>query len=125
MGKKRIMIIEDEIITAKSIASELEKSGYIISSIQTMGEEAIALAINEKPDIILMDIIIHGNMDGIEVAEKILSNVHIPIIYMTGYSDNETMKRAKKTKPVDYLVKPIDLDRLKHVIASALIGSKL
>jgi len=107
MPKLNVMIVEDELITAKAIAVLLKKLNYNPISIVSSGEEALSKIKNLDLDLILMDIILAGDIDGIETAEIIYSNYNIPIIYITAYGDKNTLDRAKLSEPYGYIVKPI------------------
>ncbi|MBI4682595.1 MAG: response regulator [Nitrospirae bacterium] len=108
MTKKRIMVVEDEGITAMRIKRSLEDMGYTVSSTVFSGEEAVEKAEQEKPDLVLMDIVLRGKMDGIEAARQIHSNFNIPVVYLTAHSDDKMLKRIKKTEPLGYIIKPFD-----------------
>ena len=114
------MIVENEIIEAMVLQKLLELWGYDVGEIATSGEEAIKKAKNEKPHLVLMDLSIYGETDGIEVAERINSQFGIPIIFMTGYSDEETTKKARIANPAGYFTKPLDYDKLKVTIESII-----
>lgn len=116
----KILIVEDEAITAMDIQKALEIRGFEVVSIASMGKEAIKKAGELKPDLVLMDIILKGNTDGITVADKIMSLFDIPVIYITAFSDEETFKRAKLTKPYGFITKPINYNELKGYIEIAL-----
>ena len=92
--------------------------GFLVCGNFTTGEEAIEFVQNAKPDVILMDINLVGEIDGIEAAEKITEKLNIPIIFMTGYVESEIYKRAQKTKPVAYLTKPVEIWNLKPIFES-------
>lgn len=89
------MVVEDESIIANDLKESLEKSGYVVSSIVSSGDKAINRAGEDRPDLILMDIVLKGEMDGIEAAETIRSRFHIPTIYLTAYGDDKFLSRAK------------------------------
>ena len=112
--EKQILVVEDEVITALDIQRRLKSLGYQVPEIICSGEEAIEKVKQNKPDLILMDINLFGGMDGIEAASKIHSFSDIPIIYLTAFSDNETLQRAKITEPYAYIVKPFK-DRDLHL----------
>jgi signal transduction histidine kinase len=118
--KKQILIIEDERIIAYDIKHHLEKSGYLVLAIFAYGEEAIEQAGSLQPDLILMDIMLKGKINGIEAAEQITSKYSIPIIYLTAYSDDNTLKNAKITQPFGYILKPFDETQLIATIEIAL-----
>ena len=108
MSRTRVMIVENEIIVARSYEYVLELLGYSICCIAFSGEEAIEKAEIEKPDVILMDIAVKGKMDGIEAGNKIKALYGIPVIYLTGYDDDELRERAGVTHRFEYLVKPVE-----------------
>lgn len=117
MKKKiKILIVEDEVLIARWLKMELEDAAYEVFDFVTTGEEAIKIALTKKPDIILMDIHLASNMDGITAAREIHTKIDIPIIIMTGYNKDDTFKRAQKVKPVAFLEKPVDLYTIKPVI---------
>ncbi len=94
MAKINIIIVEDERITAEDIKKALNSVGYEVPAIVPSGEEAIKAAEELKPDLVIMDIKLEGEMDGIQAAEQIRSKLGIPIIYLTAYSDEKTVQRA-------------------------------
>ncbi|MDO9576905.1 MAG: response regulator [Candidatus Cloacimonadales bacterium] len=117
MKKKiKILIVEDEVIIAECLKMELELSGYDVCDFVTSGEEAIIIAKEKDPDVILMDIYLAGVIDGIEAAKEIIANKKIPIIFCTGYTESEIFERAKKLNPVAYLRKPIIAEEVKVVL---------
>lgn len=101
-----ILIVEDKTVIAESIAATLKKSGYAIAGKAATGEEALQIVKKEAPDVVLMDIQLAGKLDGIQTAGKIKMLVDIPIIYLTDFSDEDTINRAKPTRPAAYLLKP-------------------
>jgi len=124
MVKTKILIVEDEIITVMSLQHLLELWGYRVCGQASSGKEAIEKAEREKPDIALIDISLSGDINGIEAARQILSCFSIPIIFITGYSDKETMKEIKDTEPAGCFVKPLDFDKLKSTLDSLVQKSK-
>jgi len=104
--KKHILVVEDEIITAMDIQNRMVNLGYYVPAIVCSGEEAIIKVKENKPDLVLMDINLNGNIDGIEATSKIHSFSDIPVIYITADSDEKTLERAKITEPYAYIVKP-------------------
>jgi DNA-binding NarL/FixJ family response regulator len=106
MGFKKILIIEDEFIIAEDIRTSLEVNGHSVISICGNGEDALKVACDLKPDILLADVVLEGKMNGIETAAKILDSLHIPVIYITAHSDLTTLEKAAKTLPYGYLLKP-------------------
>ncbi|MBI4682151.1 MAG: PAS domain S-box protein [Nitrospirae bacterium] len=113
MGKAKILIVEDEAIIAKDLQWRLEGMGYDVPIVVASGADAINASDKYAPDLILMDIMLLGPMDGIETADRIRSNADIPVIYLTAYADEEVLERAKITEPFGYLLKPIG-DRELH-----------
>ncbi len=118
MIKKKILIVEDEVITAMSLQHLLEHWGCGKCEKVSSGKEAIEKAMSEKPDIVLIDINLRGETNGIEAAKQLQARFCVPIIFITGYSDEETIKEAKKIKPVGYFVKPLDFNKLRLTIES-------
>ncbi|RLC47277.1 MAG: hypothetical protein DRI23_11505 [Candidatus Cloacimonadota bacterium] len=117
MNKKvKILLVEDEAIVAQYLSLELELEGYEVCGYVATGEEAIQKALEEKPDLILMDINILGDIDGIQAAEEILKQRYIPIIFMTGYSKLEFTSRAQKLNPLGYFNKPVEVETLAPLI---------
>jgi len=101
----QILVVEDERITGEDIKRGLKKAGYDVPAIVSSGEEAVQEAKKLQPDLVIMDIKLEGEMDGIEAAEKIKSKFDIPVIYLTAYSDENTLKRAKITHPSGFILK--------------------
>ena len=121
MTTQSIYIVEDEIITAQSIASNLKKLGYQVIGISTTGTEAISQVLQLKPDLVLMDILLKkDDIDGIIAAQKIQEQLNIPIVYLTAHSDDATLERAKLTTPFGYILKPYSKKDLRISIKMAL-----
>jgi len=125
MEDVNIMIVEDEVIVAKEIETSLKGMGYSVTSMVNTGEAAIEKAERESPDIILMDIQLNGQMDGIEAAEVIRSRFEVPIIFLTAYADEQKLSRAKPTLPFGYVLKPFRDHELKVAIEMALHVSRV
>ena len=106
MEKIRIFIVEDESIVAKDIQNSCLKLGYEVVGIANNGKEAIEKIIETSPDLILMDIMIKGDLTGIDVSERIKEKVKIPVIFLTAYADEGTLSKAKITEPYGYILKP-------------------
>jgi PAS domain S-box-containing protein len=102
----RILIVEDEAIVAMEIERRLKKLGYTVPTIIFSGQEAVQAALDLQPDLIIMDIKLKGDIDGIEAAHRIHQQLDVPIIYLTAYSDADILARAKITEPYGYIVKP-------------------
>ncbi len=125
MDKSKILIVEDEIIIAMEIAERLKAMGYEVTRIVSNGQMAIENVKKDKPDLILMDIMIQGNMDGIETATKIRSFSDIPVIYLTANADESTLQRAKVSDAFGYLIKPFEERELNTTIEMALYKHKM
>lgn len=100
-----ILVVEDEGITAKDIKNSLEKADYNVVAVLTNGEEAVKFSEEKKPDLVIMDIKLDGKLDGVDAAQIIESKFGIPIIYLTSYSDKNTIERVKSTHPSAFIVK--------------------
>ena len=120
MNSEKIMVVEDEWVVSEQLCRSLEDLGYTISSTASAGDEAIRKVEADSPDLILMDIVLKGKMDGIEAADRINSQFNIPVIYLTAYTNQEYIVRAKQTKPFSYLVKPFNQKELYANIEMAL-----
>ena len=116
----QILIVEDENVIAQYIKECLEKFGYSVPAIATSGEEAIKKATEISPNLVLMDIKLKGDIDGVQAAENIWHSFQIPIIYSTGYSDRNTLERARITEPFGYILKPFEEKDLYVAIELAL-----
>ena len=106
MKKTQILIVEDEGLVAKDLQSMLRRLGYDVPATVGTGELAIQTAATNQPDLILMDIQLRGNMDGVVAAESIKANQDVPIVYLTANSDEATLQRAKVTYPFVFMIKP-------------------
>lgn len=114
------MVVEDEGIIAQDIKNCLEGLGYIVPDVVFTGREAIQRAAELRPDLVLMDIVLKGDIDGIETATEIRKHYNIPIVYLTAYEDDRTLKRAKMTEPLGYILKPFEERYLRSSIEMAL-----
>jgi two-component system, cell cycle sensor histidine kinase and response regulator CckA len=123
--KAKILIVEDEAVNAKLIRARIQSLGHIAVGPALTGEAAIRMALEEKPDLILMDIGLQGEMDGIEAAKIIKDKISTQIIYITAYSEEEFIKRAKPTIPHGYLLKPFHGKELNIAVEMALYAGKL
>jgi light-regulated signal transduction histidine kinase (bacteriophytochrome) len=121
----QILVVEDEAIVAESIASKLGKIGYQVAGPVSTGEDAVRVAGEVRPDVILMDIHLAGTIDGIEAAGEITEKFHIPVIFLTAYADDKTLERAKEVKPFGYIIKPFRERDLDATIRMAQERSKL
>lgn len=120
MAPIKILVVEDEAIVAEDIASCLEKMGYSIVDVVATGEEAIAAATLHQPDLVLMDIMLQGHMDGVEATQHIRQTLKLPVVYLTANADEQTLDRAKITRPFGYILKPFKDKELRATIEIAL-----
>lgn len=120
METASIMVVEDESIVALDLQNRLKKLGYRIAAVAAEGKDAYRKAIATRPNLVLMDIKIKGNMDGISTAELIQSEYDVPIIYITAFADEPTLQRAKLTMPYGYLIKPFEQRELSSAITMTL-----
>lgn len=125
MSKAQILIVEDETIIAKDIQNSLLNLGYSTVGIASAGTDAIEIAKEKKPDLILMDIMLRGNMDGIDTANRIKEHFNIPVIFCSAYFDQNTLERAKITEPFGYMIKPFEERELNITIEMALYKHKM
>lgn len=117
---KKIMVVEDEAIVARDIGTRLTDLGYKIAGVYSTAEDAIGEIQERCPDLILMDIKLKGEMDGIDAGEKIYSTYSIPIVYLTAFNDQNLLRRTGKSKPYGYILKPFDPENLRITIEIAL-----
>ena len=120
----KVMVVEDEAVVALDIVQELESAGYAVVGQVASGEDAIKTAGETRPDVVLMDIHLQGDMDGIMAAEQISSRFGAPIIFVTAHADEATLQRAKLTKPYGYVIKPFEPNELRANIEIALHRAK-
>jgi hypothetical protein len=120
-----ILIVEDEWIIANDIRMNLHDMGYEVIGVVSTGEKAIKVATELEPDLILMDIMLEGEMDGIETAKQIHQTLDIPYIYLTAYSDKRFLDRSKETEPFGYLLKPFKSREIQIVIEIALYKHRM
>src|SRR5271166_2453813 len=106
MLQTKILVVEDERIVALNLKKRLERMGYEVTAIATSGEKALAAIAANQPDIVLMDIHIDGDLDGIATAAAFPPHLHLPVVYLTAYSEEATLERARATQPYGYLLKP-------------------
>jgi two-component system, response regulator PdtaR len=120
--QSKILVVEDEALTGMELQKKLTLWGYDVVDIVSSGEDAVKKALELEPDLILMDILLKGCMNGIDAAKIIKKNKEIPIIYLTAYCNSETFQGAKITQPHAYLIKPFDENELKFAIEMAFYG---
>ena len=120
MEQYKILIFEDESIIAMELKRKLEQIGYVIPAIESFGEKAIEMVERHNPDLILMDIMLEGQVDGVQAAMRIREMRDIPIVFLTAYSDDRTIQRVKQIEPYGYILKPFDEREIKTVVELAL-----
>ncbi|MCP3944273.1 MAG: response regulator [Desulfobacteraceae bacterium] len=124
-SKKKVMIVEDDWFIADDTKRRVENLGYTVSGIEPSGEEAIKAVENDPPDLILMDIILKGEIDGVQAAQKINTNHNIPIIYVTAFADENLMERVRTTGPYGYITKPFKESELHTAIEIAFYKQEM
>ena len=120
MANEKILIVEDEAIVAESLRDKLEELGYAVAATVPSGEEALVKANALRPDLVLMDVRLKGKMDGVETAGILKETLGLPVIFLTAYSDSNTLQRAKITEPFGYIVKPFKEKELHTTIEISL-----
>jgi CheY-like chemotaxis protein len=115
-----ILVAEDEAIVAMDIKTRLERFGYQVKGVVASGQDAICQAEALRPDVVLMDIMLQGDVDGISAAKWISENLSIPVVFLTAYAETTMIKRAKEVCPYGYLLKPFDERQLQIGIEMAL-----
>ncbi|HVN74015.1 MAG TPA: response regulator [Methanoregula sp.] len=115
-----VLLVEDDNIIAKVAEWRLKNLGYTLCGRASTGAEAMELVVRNKPDIVLMDINIKGDIDGIETAKMIKKGFNIPVVYVTSHSDGPTLERAKETHPDGFIMKPFEDNDLRVAIELAL-----
>jgi two-component system cell cycle sensor histidine kinase/response regulator CckA len=121
----KIMVVEDEFIVAKDLRTHLQNQGYQVTSLHSTGEDAIEAARRERPDLTLMDVVLAGSLDGVQTADILGREMGIPVVYLTAFSDDKTIQRAKATEPFAYLLKPFDARELGVAIELALYKARM
>ncbi|HYG75154.1 MAG TPA: response regulator [Planctomycetota bacterium] len=123
-AKPKLLVVDDEAIIAASLQEKLKALGYDVPMIAGSAEEAVQMAGEIRPDLVLMDILLEGGPDGIEAAGRIRDRYGIPSVYLSAYSDDQTLKRAKLTEPYGYILKPVSDRELRIVVEIALYRNK-
>ncbi|MFQ6043066.1 MAG: response regulator, partial [Candidatus Poribacteria bacterium] len=116
----QILVVEDESIVAKDIQKSLQILNYDVCAVVSSGKEAIEKVKENYPDLVLMDIVLKGKMDGVEAAKEIRNNFNVPVVYLTAHADERTLERAKITEPFGYIIKPFEDRDLRTAIEMAL-----
>ncbi len=125
MSKARILVVEDEALVAADLSARLETMGYEVIGRASSGEKAVEKAHSGRPDLIMMDIMLQGSMDGIEAAARIHEFLFVPVVYCTAYADDATLSRAKVTEPYGYILKPFGERELQITIEIGLYKSRM
>lgn len=125
MNPVKILVVEDEGVVALDIQSTLQRLGYVVVATAVSGEEAIRKAAEHRPDLVLMDVRLRGEMDGVTAAHTIQMQLETPVIYLTAHADEEILTRAKLTEPVGYIIKPFEERELRTAVELALYKSEV
>ena len=118
MKPGKILIVEDEVLFAMALGQRLKGKGYELCETALRGKEAVEIVEREKPDLVLMDVNLKGEISGIDAAREIRLRFGIPVIFMTGYSDENTKKAAMRAQPAGYVTKPLNVEELLALIDS-------
>jgi CheY-like chemotaxis protein len=124
MSRTKILIVEDEWLVAQGIKESLIDLGYEVVGIAVSGRETLQLVAEQRPDLVLMDILLQGDMDGIEAAERLRRQSEIPVVFLTAYADSTTLARAKVVEPYGYILKPFEVREIHSAIEIALYKTK-
>ena len=122
---KTVLVVDDESVVALDISERVKRLGYDVAAIASSGEEAIERTAETRPDLVLMDIRMPGDIDGIEAAVQIRERFEVPVVFVTAYADRDTLERAKETEPFGYILKPFDEKDLRVAIEVALYKHKI
>jgi signal transduction histidine kinase len=125
MAEAQILIVEDESIVARNIENRLKRLGYAVPTIVSSGEDAVVQVAEMRPDLVLMDVQLTGEMDGVTAAEEIQARFDIPVVYLTACADDETLERAKISGPFGYVLKPVEATELLSAVEMALYKHRL
>lgn len=120
MAGQKILIVEDEAVVARDLELTLKRLGYDVVGVAQFAAEAVGKVADSRPDLVLMDISLQGDRDGVQAAEVIGQRFGTPVVYLTAHTDKATVARAQSTKPAGYLVKPFSKERLHETVAAAL-----
>jgi CheY-like chemotaxis protein len=119
-AKANIMVVEDEGVVSIDIQNMLRKAGYNIAAVAYRGEEAVKKAELTNPDLVLMDIGLKGEIDGIEAAKRIRESLQIPVVFLTGFADQVTVAKAQEVNPSGFIIKPINEEELQKTLDEIL-----
>lgn len=120
MKNANVLIVEDEVIIAKDMSLTLTKLGYNVVGHSVSGQDAVHMAAEKRPDVVMMDVMLKGDVNGIEAAKEIKQKHNIPVVFITAYSDEDTLSRTHLSSPFGYLVKPFKATDLRATIETAL-----
>lgn len=120
MASARILIVEDDRVVARDIAQQMGRVGHTVVGITARGEDALPLARDTSPDLVLMDIRLEGELDGIDTARLLREQCNLPVVFLTAYADEDTVRRATLAEPFGYVLKPFDDTQLRTVVEMAL-----
>jgi DNA-binding response OmpR family regulator len=118
-AQPRALIVEDESLIAEELRERLSRLGFFVIAAVDSAEEGIAIAVRERPDVVLMDIRLNGKKDGVQAAGEIRQQVDVPIVFLTAYSDQQTVRRANATDHDAYVLKPFHKNELESTIEVA------
>src|SRR5258707_15343306 len=107
MTPARILVVEDDRVVARDIQHQLTRIGHTVVGVTPSGEDAVRLALESHPDLVLMDIRLEGALDGVDAAQQIRNRCQVPVVYLTASADHETLRRGRATEPLCYLAKPL------------------
>ena len=119
-GLVRVLVVEDEVMVALRIHRDLEKAGYHVLPMATNAEEALEAVSEQPPDVVIMDIRLSDNDDGIELAQTLWERYHMPLIFMSGYTDPDTLKRIRHFPKTGFLEKPVRFAQIDTTIYAVL-----
>ena len=125
MVRDRILVVEDEGLVALALKRSLEGLGYEVPATAADGEEVIEKTAEVSPDLVIMDIRLKGDVDGIDLGDWLRQTYRIPVVYLTAHSDEHTLERAKRTEPFGYIVKPFEERELRSTIEIALYKAEI
>jgi CheY-like chemotaxis protein len=115
-----ILIVEDELIVAEDLRRRLKAMGYEVKGVVTTGDDAIRRVGETQPDLVVMDISLRGDMDGVEAAQRIRQQFGTPVVYITGHGDPDTLQRAQSTPGFAFVLKPVEDREMQYVVEMAL-----
>jgi DNA-binding NarL/FixJ family response regulator len=120
MNKIKILLVEDEVITASSLKMGLEDLGYEVCPLATRGQRALDIALKEKPDVVLMDVNLPGGLNGLETAKQLQERLETKVLFLTGYHDDDVISKINALNPIGYFVKPVSAARIKDLLDKCL-----